>query len=176
MSFHETSSTPPSYGPFSPKSTSLSLLLPQKPTGHYAHQSLPEDPSTSTAIDEALQRSRDLVECFNRRDFALATTYASPRFKARHNNLAVELNREQHFAAYKMMLTMNPSWRMDIIGEHAEVDLVGGNAYVWFFVKISGDVEGVTRDSLGLLHWERERDGSWQVMYHWGFRSCGMLF
>lgn len=71
---------------------------------------------------------------------------------------------------------MHPSWRMDVVGEHAEVDLMGGDAYVWVFVKISGEGEGVTRDSLGLLHWERERDGRWQVVYHWGFRSCGMLF
>lgn len=174
--FLQTPSLPSYHGPFPTKSTSLSILLPQNPSARYAHQSRPGDPTHAAAVKDALQRSHDLVECFNRRDFALGMTYASPRFKARHNNLAVELSREQHFAAYKMMLTMNPSWRMDIIGEHAEVDLVAGQAYVWFFVKISGDVEGVTRDSLGLLHWEREKDGTWQVMYHWGFRSCGMLF
>ncbi|KAK4506856.1 hypothetical protein PRZ48_000589 [Zasmidium cellare] len=173
----QTPSLPPHHGPFGGKNdTSLAYLLPQKPTAHYAHTSHTTDPAHAAARAEALQRSHDLIETFNDRNFALGKTYASPRFKARHNNLAVEVNREQHFAAYEMMLTAHPNWKMEIVGEHAEVDLLRGQAYVWAFVKIMGEGEGVTRDSLGLLHWEREKDGRWVVVYHWGFRSCGMLF
>ncbi|KAF2171230.1 hypothetical protein M409DRAFT_50696 [Zasmidium cellare ATCC 36951] len=169
----QTPTLPSHHGPFPKNSPSLSLLLPQKPTARYAHNAHSTDPAHTTAIREALQRSHDLVQCFNDRNFALGKTYASPRFKARHNNLAVELNREQHFAAYEMMLTMNPSWKMEIIGEHAEVDLIRGQAYVWFFVKIFGDVEGVTRDSLGLLHWEREKDGRRSLPFGWSDYSYG---
>lgn len=162
------------YGPF-PPSSSLSYLLPSTPSSSYAHRQ--KSLAAGDGTEELRKLSRDLVKSFNARDFDRAFSYTSPKFRARHNNLAVELDRHQHFAAYKMMLTANPSWRMDVALDHAEVDLIAGQALVWIFVKITGDVEGVSRDSLGLLHWVRSREtGKWEVVYHCGFRSCGGLF
>ncbi|KAK4634309.1 hypothetical protein CLAFUW4_00010 [Fulvia fulva] len=160
------------YGPF-PPSSSLSYLLPRQPSSNYPHRTRSLALGDGTA--ELTKLSRDLVKSFNARDFSRAYAYTSPKFHARHNNLAVELDRDEHFAAYKMMLTANPSWRMDVALDHAEVDLIAGQALVWIFVKIRGDVEGVSRDSLGLLHWVRSKEGVWEVVYHCGFRSCGGL-
>lgn len=156
------------------RSDSLSLLLPRSSISTPAKR---HDPEYEAHCEELLGYSRDLLHCFNTRQYDKATTYLSPKFRARHGNLAVEMDREQHMAAHRLMAKTNPSWKLNIVAAHADVNYIAGNAMVWVFVKVTGDEEGVSRDSLGTLHWVRDgKTGVWEIRYHEGFRSCVGLF
>lgn len=141
----------------------------------------PPDSSVSEAGSSKKEETGDYLESLAKSileinlnqkdsDHPLIIKHMSPQFRGKHDALPKATTRNEHQDNLKKHLAAQPDFHVIILNSSSEVDDSRGRATVYLWYEISGLSNGLEREAVAVLSWER-RQGIWMVVKHQGMRG-----
>ena len=110
-------------------------------------------------------------ETLNNRNFNSPwLDYLAPDVVAIHEATAVVQGRERLITNLRELLQTMPDYHADILNTTAIVNERKGTATVYLHLFLSGMPDGIRRESVNVLAWQR-RKGEWLLTKHQGMRG-----
>ena len=138
---------------------------------------VPIAPATKQRVvlstEDYLKRNSEAIcnEILNNRNFHSPwLDYLAPDVVAIHETTSVVQGRKQLVDNLREMLQTMPDYHADIVNTTATVDERKGSATVYLHLFLSGMPDGIRRESVNVLAWER-RKGEWLLTNHKGMRG-----
>ena len=162
------------------------MALPSPPDTN-----LPESPGPASVTKEELSRptvppqkkastgeyletlSRDILGVnLNLKDTShpLVMKHMSPEFRGKHDALPKASSRDDHQDNLQKHLAEQPHFHVEVLNASSDVDESRGRATVYLWYDISGIAQGLEREAVAVLSWERKQ-GTWMIMKHSGMRG-----
>lgn len=138
---------------------------------------VPIAPATKQRVvlstEDYLERNSEAIcnETLNNRNFNSPwLDYLAPDVVAIHEATSVVQGREQLIHNLRELLQTMPNYHADILNTTVTVDERKGTATVYLHLFLSGMPDGIRRESVNVLAWER-RKGEWLLTKHQGMRG-----
>lgn len=138
---------------------------------------IPIAPATKQRVvlstEDYLKRNSEAIcnETLNNRNFESPwLDYLAPDVIGIHETIPVVHGKEQLIENLREMLRMMPDYHAEILSTTATVDERKGTATIYLHLFLSGMPDGIRRESVNVLAWERRR-GEWLLTNHRGMRG-----
>ena len=125
------------------------------------------------STEEYLKRNSEAIcnETLNKRNFESASLdLLAPNVIAMHETYAVCEGRDALIENLKQTLQAIPNYHADILNTTVVVDERKGCATVYLHLFLNGMPDGIRRESVNVLSWERN-DSQWLLTRHAGMRG-----
>ena len=110
-------------------------------------------------------------EVLNDRNFNdLMKQYCAPSIQGKHESMSPASGFEDLQENIRTLLKNCPDYRQEVVSTSARVSERNGTATVWIVQMITGLPDGMWRESVSVLSWER-RNSKWVCMSHKGLRG-----